>query len=75
MSDEKSLFEQHRAKMGKTLRMMRTTMGNGRSRVAATHTGAYQAVFTKYRKQADHDAQHGPVKVLWKDGKPVEPQA
>jgi hypothetical protein len=22
-------------------------------------------------KKAEHEAQHGPVKILWKDGKPV----
>ncbi len=31
-----------------------------------------QAAYAKIKKDADFAAQHGPVKVLWKDGKPVD---
>lgn len=31
---------------------------------------AIERAGTAKQKQREHDAQHGPVKTLWKDGKP-----
>lgn len=34
----------------------------------------YQVAFARAREDADIAAQHGPVRILWKDGKPVPPE-
>lgn len=41
-------------------------------RVRATMETAVRGYVKYAREQADFEAQHGPVKVIWKDGKPFE---
>jgi len=48
----------------------------GRVNIVATAkanrtTLAYQTALANARSEAEREAQHGPVKVLWKDGRPV----
>jgi hypothetical protein len=47
--------------------------GEGESAPPRTHlrVGQVQAAFRRVIKDAEVLAQHGPVKVLWKDGTPV----
>jgi hypothetical protein len=37
-----------------------------------TEIDGFQRAFQLARKRAEIEAQHGPVKILYKDGKPIE---
>lgn len=44
------------------------------SKPARVVTGSIALMVKRIREDADRDAQHGPVKVLWRNGKPVTGQ-
>lgn len=51
--------------------------GNTKNHSARSAGGFFEAKVQRYKQDLesylDHNAQHGTVKVLWKDGKPVSP--
>ncbi len=48
--------------------------GEHHQATSANLHNALDIVWERALRKADFEAQHGPVKILWKDGKPVNPQ-
>lgn len=67
----------HKTKSPTARRRERDAPQDGPTQVVATSKVDYAGLLLeiearKYTKYLDAQAQHGPVKVLWKDGKPVQ---